>query len=116
MPNEIVRFNDGPTKNVVFTTSNSTTGGFNLAVFSGALVMVDSVDDVAGGVATLTWKCKEREGASSVYSVAGSDDVILTTEVQSGRAYALPDELFAAGYVMATTAAGQVTCRVIVKG
>lgn len=113
MPTEIVRFNDGPTKTVVFTNADNTTGGFNLAVYSGAIVMVDSV---AGGATTLTWKCKEREGASSVYAAADGSDSALTTTIQAGRAYAVPDELFAAGYVLATTNAGTASCRVIVKG
>ncbi len=113
MPTPIVRFNDGPTQTVVFTNADNTTGGFNMAVYSGAIVMVDSV---AGGATTLTWKCKEREGASSFYAAADSSNEVVTTTIQAGRAYQVPDVLFAAGYVMATTDAGTAICRVIVKG
>lgn len=113
MPTDIVRFNDGPSQSVVFTTADNTTGGFNLAVYSGAIIMVESVE---GGATTLTWKCKQTAGASDVFAAANSANAALTTTIQAGRAYSIPDELFAAGYVLATTNAGTATCRVIVKG
>ncbi len=112
MPNEIVRFNDGPTQDVTFTTSESTTGGFSLAVYSGAIVMVTSVS----GATALVWKCKENASSSAVFQVADATNVPLQTSIQAGRAYSIPDELFAAGYVMPTTNQGTATCRVIVKG
>lgn len=113
MPSEIVRWNEGPSQNVVFTNADGTTGGFNMAVYSGAIIHVVSV---AGGATTLTWKVKERESSATAYTLADSTDAVQTTTVQAGRAYAVPDAAFAAGYVLATTNAGTVTCRVIVKG
>lgn len=113
MPSEIVRWNSGPSQDVVFTNSDATTGGFNMAVFSGAVIHVVSV---AGGATTLTWKIKERMDSATAYTLADSSDAAQTTTVQAGRAYAVPDAAFAAGYVLATTNAGTVTCRVIVKG
>lgn len=113
MPSEIVRWNDGPSQNVVFTNADGTTGGFNMAVYAGAIIQVVSV---SGGATTLTWKVKENEQSAAVYTLADSSDTVQTTTVQAGRAYAVPDAAFAAGYVMATTNAGTVTCRVEVKG
>lgn len=113
MPIEIARVKDGPTQSVTFTASNSTTGGFNFSLYAGAMIHVSSV---TGSPTTLTWKVKENEEASTVYPVADGSDAAITTTIQTGRAYPLPDELFAAGYVMATTDTGTAVCKIIVKG
>lgn len=113
MPSEIVRWSEAPSQNVVFTNADGTTGGFNMAVYSGAIIYVVSV---SGGATTLTWKAKERESSSAAYTLADSADAPQTTTVQAGRAYAIPQAAFAAGYVLATTNTGTVTCRVMVKG
>lgn len=113
MPAPIVRFNDGPLQTVVFASTDAGTQGFNLAIFSGAIIMVESL---AGGATTLTWKCKSHPGDSTVFAAADATNTPLQTSIAAGRAYAVPDELFAANYVLATTDAGTATCRVIVKG
>lgn len=113
MPSEIVRWNDGPAQNVIFTNADNTTGGFSMAVFSGAIIHVTAV---SGGATTLTWKVKEKADSATAYSLADATDAVQTTTVQANRAYAVPDAAFAAGYVLATTNAGTVTCRIIVKG
>lgn len=112
MRSDIARVFTPPTTTVTFTNSDNTTGGFSLAVFSGALI------HVTGGTAgtVLTWKVKESAGASTAYALANSTDSTITTVVQPNRAYAVPDEAFASGYVMATTNSGTVTCRVSLKG
>lgn len=113
MPVEIVRWNDAPAQNVVFTNSDSTTGGFAMAVFSGAMIHVTGV---SGGATSLTWKVKEKEASTTAYTLADATNTALTTAVSAGRAYAVPDAAFAAGFLVATTDQGQVTCRVFVKG
>jgi hypothetical protein len=110
MPTEIIRQHSVPSQDVTFTSSDSTTGGFNLAVYAGGMIHVTS------GSATLTWKVKELAGFPTVFTVADSSDTAVTQTVQAGRAYALPDQLYGASYVLATTDSGTITCRVIVKG
>ncbi len=110
MPTEILRQHSVNTQDVTFTASDSTTGGFNLAVYAGGMILVTS------GTATLTWKVKENAGSATSYTVADSSNAVITQSVQAGRAYALPDQLFSSAYVTATTGSGTVTVRVIVKG
>lgn len=114
MPTQITRQNDGPTSTVTFTASNGTTGGFNLAIYSGAMIHVQSV---ANGATTLTWKTQiPNDPLAGVFGVADKTDTAITTTIQAGRSYPLPDELFAASYVLATTNAGTAVCRITVKG
>lgn len=109
----IVRFNDGTSQSVVFTDSASTTGGFNLAVFSGATLLVSATS--TGDPVTLTFVTKGKADDADSFVVSSSTNAPVTLEIQPGRAYALPDELFACAYVMATTDAGTATCKVVVK-
>lgn len=110
MPTEIIRQHSAPSQSVTFTASDATTGGFNLAVYAGGMIHVIS------GSGTLTWKVKEDQQAAVSFVVADASDTPVTQAVQVGRAYALPDELYSASYVTATTGSGEVTVRVIVKG
>lgn len=110
---QITRFNDGTSQDVVFTSSASTTGGFNLAVYAGAMLLVSATS--TGSAITLTFLTRAREQDSASFTVADSSNAPVTLSVQANRAYNLPDELFAAGYVLATTASGTVTCRVVTK-
>ena len=111
----IVRFNDATSQNVVFTNSTSTTGGFATAVHSGAMLLVSATS--SGGAVTLTFRTKPTESSADIFTACDASNAPVTRAVQPGRAYAVPDELFAAAYVMATTAnAGEtVTCRVLTK-
>lgn len=111
---QITRFNDQTTENVTFTNSAGTTGGFNLAVYSGAMLLVSGTS--TSGAITLTFLAKASAQDADLFVVSDSSNNPVTMSVQPGRAYALPDELFAAGYVAATTASGTVTCRVLTKG
>lgn len=110
---QITRFNDATTQTITFTSSASTTGGFNLAVYSGAMLLVTATPSSAA--TAITFVCKATEQDADSFVVADSTNTPVAMTVQPGRAYSLPDELFAAGYVMATTASGTVSCRVIVK-
>jgi hypothetical protein len=111
----IVRFNDSTTQNVVFTNSTSTTGGFAMAVHSGAMLLVSATS--SGAAITLTFRTKMTAGSSDIFTACNASNSPVTLTVQPGRAYAVPDELFAASYVTATTAnAGEtVTCLVATK-
>lgn len=109
----ITRHNDATTQNIVFTSSAATTGGFALNVFSGAMLLVAATS--TEGAITLTFLTKNKPEDADAFTVASSSNAPVTLAVQPGRAYALPDELFAANYVLATTASGTVTCRVVTK-
>lgn len=113
MPSEIVRYKDSPSQSVVFTSSEGTTGGFALSAFAGAMIHVTGI---TGGATTLTWKVRETGESATTFTLASALDVAKTTTVSAvNRAYDIPDEAYAAAYVLATTNAGTVTCRVIVK-
>lgn len=112
MPTDIIRFND-QLKTATFTDSDNTTEGFNMAVYSGAIIMVDAVQ---GGATTLSWKCRPREGDATTFVLANNANTPVTTTIAAGRAYQLPDQLFAAGFVLATTNAGTASVRIQVKG
>jgi hypothetical protein len=111
--NPFVRFNDGTTQPVVFTNDPATTGGFNLAVYSGAMLLVTATS--SGSATTVTFVAKANAGSPDAFTVADSANVPVTLSLQAGRAYQLPDELFASAYVMAVTASGTVTCQVVTK-
>lgn len=109
----ITRYNDGTTQGFVFTNSAATTGGFAMAIFSGAMLLVTATS--TGGAITLTFWAKARQEDADAFVVADGSNNPVTLSVQPGRAYAIPDALFAAGYVMATTASGTVTAKALTK-
>lgn len=111
--NNMVRYNDGTSQDVVFTNDPATTGGFNLAIFSGAMLLVSATS--TGSPVTVTFLAKVSEQSGGAHTVADSSNNPVTLSLQAGRAYALPDDLFAAAYVMAVTASGTVTCKVVTK-
>lgn len=109
----IVRFNETTPQDVVFTSSSSTTGGFGLNVFAGGMLLVSATS--TNGAIVLTFLTKNASGDATAFTVADDTNTAVTLTVQPGRAYALPDVLFSANYVLATTASGTVTCRVLMK-
>lgn len=111
----IIRYPDVTSQNVVFTNTVGTTGGFNMAVASGGMLLVSATS--SGGAIVLTFRTKAAEGDASSFTAANASNTVVTLTVQPGRAYPVPDELFAATYILATTAnAGEtVTCRVVTK-
>ena len=113
---QICRYNHTDVSDVVFTDSVSTTGGFSIAVFSGAILLVSATS--TGLPVTLTFIGKETLESADSFVCADSTNNIVTMNVQAGRCYQVPDELFAVGYVMATcgSVGETVTCRVQTKG
>lgn len=114
---QITRFNDFTTQDVVFTTSINSTGGFGMGVYSGAMLLVTGTS--TNGALTLTFRVGvpgyPATGENSL-TAADATNTLVTMTVQPLRAYPLPDALFAASYICATTSAGTVTCRVLFKG
>jgi len=112
----IQRFTNSTSQAVVFTDSASTTGGFVLGPYSGAMLLVSATS--TSGEVTLEFLAKSAREAANSFSVRDKDNAVIAIKVSPDRAYSLPDELFAAGFVMATTgSAGQTaTCQVLLKG
>lgn len=107
MAQDIVRSTS--TVDVTFTTSTGTTGGVNLAKHAGGVLYVSS------GSATLTFYAKPDAASATAYSVY-ADGSAVTLAVAANRCYALPDSLFAAGYVMAVSSSGNVVGQLTLKG
>lgn len=110
----IARASDKSRVNVVFTSDAATTGGFAFALFAGALIEVDATS--TGNAVTLTFGARPQSSSTEFVVAADDSNSPITLTVQPGRCYALPDALFAASYVAATTGAGTATCTVFLKG
>lgn len=104
---QIVRFNHTISTTVRFTTSTSTTGGFGFNTFAGAMIICPSA-------ATLTFYVKASETASPVQVYDSSGSAVTATVPAGGGAIPVPDELFAATYVMVVSSA-QVDCTILLK-
>lgn len=111
---QISRFATSGTSDIVFTDSESTTGSFAYAIHGGALLYVSATS--TGAAVTLTFGSRPEKGGA-FFVAADSSNAPVTLDVEPGRCYQLPDEVFAAPMVSATTPAGAtVTCKVAVKG
>lgn len=110
MAGKIERFNS-VTGAFTMTNSASTTPKIPFGPAAGALLVVDSL---TGGAATINW-----------YAVLASSDTpvplydsngAVTTAIAASRAYALPDALFGAPFVVGVADTGTITVRLSVKG
>lgn len=113
-PTQITRWNDSTSQTVVFTNSTSTTGGFNMNVYSGAMLLCTATS--TGSAVTLTFSVKEAESSATVFNAYDTAGTAITMAVQANRSYPLPDALFAATHVLATTNTGTATVKVLLKG
>lgn len=103
----IARFQHTITTTVRFTTSIGTTGGFGFNIFAGAMIVCPSA-------ATLTFYVKPTDTASPVPALDSTGAAVTVTVPAGGGAVPLPDELFAATFVMAVSSA-QVDCTILLK-
>lgn len=112
----ITRFHDADPSTIrFFTAADGSAGsqGFNLNVFAGAMMFVTATS--TNGAITLTFRAKLSSSDSASFIVADSANAAITRTVSPNQAYALPDELFAARYITATTSTGTVDCRIFGK-
>lgn len=111
----MLRYKEATTQTVTFrpVADIATTGGFNLGVFSGAMLLMTSTP--SAGDVVLTFYAKDKAEDSTNFAVHNTSNTAVTMTVRQGRAYPLPDELFAAGYVLATTASGTATAIILTK-
>lgn len=113
---EVSRWSHCISNPVTFTTAIGTTGGFSLASYAGAMLLIDSVNGSAStGTATLTFHVARSEVDPTPY-LAQENGINVTLDVQPGRAYPVPDALFAAAYVEAVSNNGPVVCKIFLKG
>jgi hypothetical protein len=111
----IARFNDRTDTSVVFTATQASTGGFQFAMHSGAMLQVTATS--TGSPVVLTFGTRPNAASTQFFTAADSSNAPVTLTVQADRCYAVPDAVFAATYVTATAAAGAtVTCNVYLKG
>lgn len=110
MPNKIERYTSVVAA-VTATNSASASPKIPFGAAAGGIIIVDAV---ASGANTITWHVAFGPELTPVPVVV--DGANLTTSVIASRAYALPDALFAAPFIVAVTNAGTATIRVSVKG
>jgi hypothetical protein len=110
MSNKIERLNS-VTSQITVTASASTSPKVPFGAAGGGVFIVDSV---AGGATTLAWHVAFNPEATPqpLHNSSGA----VTTAIVASRAYAIPDEAFAAPYIVAVTNAGTASIRISVKG
>jgi len=96
---------------VTATNSTTTSPKVPFGAVSGGILIVDTLND---GANKLVWH--------TAFHVADTarpvqvDGANLETAVAADKAYAIPDELFGAPFIVAVTNAGTATFRLSVKG
>lgn len=110
MPNKIERL-CSVTSQFVATNSDSTSPKIPFGAASGGTIIVDALD---GGASTLTWHVAFSPSDTARPLNAGGSGV--TTAIAASNAYALPDAVFAAPFLVAVTDSGTATFRLSVKG
>jgi len=110
MPHKIERLNS-VTDVVVATASAATSPKIPFGSAAGGVLIVDAV---ASGATTLTWHV--AFGQELTPRPLNADGAGVTTTIAANNAYALPDALFGAPFIVAVTNAGTATFRVSVKG
>lgn len=112
---QICRFSETLTRELVFANSIGQSEWFVLAQHGGAILMVNQLTSGAGSTSTLKFHIKRSTDAAETFEVADSANAVVTLTIQAGRCYQLPDELFAASYVTATTGTAGHTARCFIQ-
>lgn len=95
---------------VTFQSNVAQAGRMPYGAVAGGTALVTAVS----GAATLSWYVAANSESTLYPAYSGSTPV--TTSITAGRAYKLPDELFAAPFIAAVTDAGTATITLCVKG
>lgn len=98
------------TGTTTLTASASTTAKLQFGSCAGGIIVVDSVS----GASTISWyaSLESEDTPVPVYS----DGSAVTTDISAGRAYPIPDALFAAMQVVPVVNAGTASIRFRTKG
>lgn len=96
------------------TASAATSAKLSAAGFAGAFVFVDSL---SGGSANIVWHVAKTLDDAAPVPAYGADAAAITTPgIQQGRAYAMPDALFGAQFIVPVLSAGTGTVSICLKG
>lgn len=109
MANKIERLNS-LTGSIVATASASTSPKIPFGAAGGGMLFVDA----ASSATSVTWYAAATQESTPV--PVNVDGAGVTTTIAAGNAYALPDGLFGAPFLVAVTNAGTATFRVSIKG
>jgi hypothetical protein len=111
MPNKLERHSSA-TASITLTASASTSPKIPFGASAGAILYVSGT---SGGAATVAWyvAAGPEETALPLYA---NDGTAVTTAITSGRAYSLPDSLYAAPFLVGVADTGTATIRLFVKG
>lgn len=95
------------------TTNPDNSARISLAGYAGGLLFVESI---TGASDTISWYVAKDLTNTQTWSVRGSDGTQLTTAVVNGRAYAIPEALYGAQFIVPVMGGGNATLSVTVKG
>lgn len=109
MPNKIERLSSVGTP-IVVTATAANNAKIPYGAAGGGLFVVDALDSAA----SLSWLVATGPEHAPVPVVVDGADLV--TAVAAGKAYALPEALFGAPFIVAASDAGTATIRVCVKG
>ena len=110
MPHKIERLSS-VTSQVIATDDSELSPKIPFGAAAGGVIIVDAVD---GGATSLSWYVSFGPELTPFPVNDGTSDV--TTNIIDGKAYPIPDALFAAPFIVAVTNAGTATFRLCVKG
>lgn len=110
MPQKIERLSS-VTGTIVATATASTSPKIPFGAAAGGTLVVDAV---SGGANAITWHV--AFGPEETPRPLNADGSGVTTAIAANNAYALPDSLYGAQFIVAVANAGTATIRVSVKG
>jgi hypothetical protein len=109
MPQKLERLNS-VNGSVTATNSAATSPKIPFGAVAGGMIHVSAVSSAT----TITWHVAFGQEETPV--PLNSDGAAVTTTIAASNAYALPDALFGAPYIVAVVNAGTATFRASVKG
>lgn len=110
MPTKIERINS-VISTVTATNSTTTSPKIPFGAVAGGIVIVDTLND---GANKLIWHVAFNPADTA--RPAQRDGSNIETSVAADKAYAIPDELYGAPFIVAVTNAGTAAFRLSVKG
>lgn len=105
----IARFSHVVAQQVTFTNSISTTGGFAYNQFAGGLIICNNLSPL-----TLTFFTRSSDTATPLQIKDAAGNGVSVT--LSNGAVPIPDECFAAAFLMVVSSGASATCTILLKG
>ena len=95
------------------TSDPATSAKISLSSFAGALLFVESV---TGAASQITWHAAKDFKATQTYPVRSAISNNVLTGIEQGYAYAFPDEVFGAQFVVPVLDSDTAIVSVTLKG